>query len=503
MPRYLAIEWDEHQLRALVASTSGRSVTLERAGAIDLPATEHGKDPPPETIGKALADWIREQGVSRSATLVAVGRASIELRRFSMPPAPDNELPEMVRFQAQREFSSLTEDSPLDFLPLSGDATTPRQVLAAALSPDLLAQIRSVCDAAGLKAERIVLRPCATAAVVRQAVQVEENTASMVVDPLLDEVDLAVLVGEKVVFIRTVRLPHVADVPEDESQYRPLLGELRRTMAAFHNQFREVRISSITVCGDTTQRAALAEAIGREFSLPTSALHPLEAVPATARLKEHMPAHPGRYAPLVGMVLDEVSGSHAIDFLNPRKKPEERTNRLTQVLAAAAVLMALGLYAWWQYDRISDKKLAVQALQTRIDKEKKRYTEQLEPIVKRVERVDQWVNSDVNWLDELAELSRALRPEPLDAAEFPQADDVVATKFTSVSAREGGQIKLNLAAKSQGVAMEIEERIQTEDGDLLSIDDVPYDDEEALSGYPWNFPATEHVSPPAHSEAGA
>lgn len=497
MPRYLAIDWDDHELRAVVATTSGRSVTVERAEAIDLPTSNEGKAPSSEAIGNVLSDWLREQGVSRCATLVSVGRASIELRRFTLPPAPDDELPEMVRFQAQREFSSLTDDSPLDFLPLAGDANTPRQVLAAALSPELLAQIRSVCDTAGLRAERIVLRPCATSAVVRQAMKVEQDadSASLIVDPLPDEVDLSVLVGGKVAFIRTVRLPHVE---ADERQFRPLMGELRRTIAAFHNQFREVRIASVTVCGDPQQRAALAEAIEGEFDLPTSLVHPLEAVGGTSRFKKHIPEHPGRFAPLVGMILDEAASSHAIDFLNPRKKLEQRTSRLTYVLAAAAVLLMLGWYAWWQYDRISEKRQAVADLNAKIQEANRDYEDRYAPIVERAATFDKWLASDVVILDKLSEVSPRLRRVPLAAENFPESEDAVVTSLSVSSAAEGAIAKLDLAVRSKDRAYEILDILDQlrESGDAVS-DTGAIDNVQTRPGYNWTLPeATLHVSPP-------
>ena len=49
-----------------------------------------------------------------------------------MPPAPDNELPDLIRFQAMREFGAMQSDWPLDFIPLDSDPEQPRSVLAAA-----------------------------------------------------------------------------------------------------------------------------------------------------------------------------------------------------------------------------------------------------------------------------------------------------------------------------------------------------------------------------------
>jgi hypothetical protein len=300
--------------------------------------------------------------------------------------------------------------------------------------------------------------------------------------------DLSVLLGEKVVFIRTLRLPHVA---EDEKQYRPLLGELRRTIAAFHNQFPEVRISSITICGDPGQRVALAEAVEEEFGLPTNVLHPLESVGGTASFKESMPEHPGRFAPLVGMVLDEAAGSHAIDFLNPRRKPEARTNYRMFALAGAAALLLLAWYTWWQYDRLADKRRAVELLEAQIAQTREHYDDQLAAVKQRVDRLDPWMQTDVIWLDELSEASLALRPRPLQAPDFPAGEDVVVTNLVLEALRAN----YDIAAKIDDAPARIRARIRDGEGDDLDVQSVP-SRENARSGYPWSFEATEVVAAP-------
>ena len=68
-------------------------------------------------------------------TIVGAGRDQVQMKLLSLPPAPPEELPDLVRFQAEREFTALGDDAALDFIPLAGDATTQHQVLAVALSP--------------------------------------------------------------------------------------------------------------------------------------------------------------------------------------------------------------------------------------------------------------------------------------------------------------------------------------------------------------------------------
>ncbi len=69
-------------------------------------------------IGRRINEAIAARGIRRGKTLVAVGRANIELKNLTLPPAPPEELPELVRFQAEREFNTLGENWPLDFIQL-------------------------------------------------------------------------------------------------------------------------------------------------------------------------------------------------------------------------------------------------------------------------------------------------------------------------------------------------------------------------------------------------
>src|SRR5690606_18478386 len=106
---------------------------------------------------------------------------------------PIEELPELVRFQAEREFNALGEDWPLDFIPLPGAADEPQTVLAAAISPELVGEIEVTCEAAGLSPERLVLRPCSAAALLSHVHPAEGKGLRLLVDLLADEADLTVL----------------------------------------------------------------------------------------------------------------------------------------------------------------------------------------------------------------------------------------------------------------------------------------------------------------------
>ena len=254
MPQLLALEWNGSEARLVVASTRGDQVIIEQAFSVELRPREPDGDKSEVDIGARLAAALGARGLGRLDTLVAIGRTNIELRQLLLPPAPDDELPDLVRFQAMREFNEFDEKWLLDFVPLGDSPDEPRTVLAAAIGPELVEQIQQTCQAAGLKPRRLVLRACAAASLLARAESTRQGELRLLIDLLSDEADLTVMSDGRVVFLRTTRLGG------DPPQPQVLIGEVRRTMAAVQNQLGGRKVDSIVLCGQGAQQADMAAA---------------------------------------------------------------------------------------------------------------------------------------------------------------------------------------------------------------------------------------------------
>ncbi len=113
----LAVDWDPP---LTVTSSphfraSGSRVTPPRPCRWSTWSKGHARIPMSATRSARRCRTRRLGGVT---TLVGVDRSSVELLQFSLPPAQDSELPEMVANQAMRESPQVTEKSILDFVPL-------------------------------------------------------------------------------------------------------------------------------------------------------------------------------------------------------------------------------------------------------------------------------------------------------------------------------------------------------------------------------------------------
>ena len=278
MPHFLAIEWDAGECRIAIASQRGRQLTIEHAFAVSRGTAEES----PEGLRARIAKELDARGCGRPEVLVSVGRTRIELRQFSVPPAAEDDLPDLVRFQAAREFNELDDRWRLDFLPIETASEGPKPVLVTAIAPAEITAIEKVCQAAGLTLRRILLRPCETASLLAAT---GAGKPQLLIELFAEETDLTVINEGKTVFLRTTRFAG------DRPPLPALIAEIRLTMAAARNQLAaepggSARIDSLVLCGRDADDAKLVESVRAELGLPVTLLDPfagLATAPSLAR----------------------------------------------------------------------------------------------------------------------------------------------------------------------------------------------------------------------------
>ena len=450
MSQLFALEWDPREIRLMVASGRGRQIVIEQAFSIPC-ETDPSAAAAAEQIGKRIAAEVDARGLGRAEAVVAVGRNSIELRQLQLPPAPDEDLPDLVRFQATREFNELDDKWLLDFIPIVGSADSPRTVLATAIAPAVLAHIEAVCEHAGLKMRRLLLRPCEAALLLEGEKSIPRGQVVLLVNSLGVDADLTAVADGTAVFLRTTR------ISSDPPPLQALLAEIRLTMAAASNQLGGRKIESIVLCGEQQPDLDLGHAIETELGIRVELFDPFGGVKLGRALVESPPEHPGRFAPLVGMLLAELKPSkHAVDFLHPRRRAAAADPRKKWMIAGAVA--ATLLLAWLIYSRIDHYRLAesVAALE--------RESTSLDDSIARAKRVRasaaeiaKWADEDVIWLDRIHALAQSL----------PPAEDAILGQLTIISGPRGGQIEVKGWVRRPDDIRRLEEGIRVQ-GDRMS-----------------------------------
>lgn len=435
----VAVEITPNQvLVAAAQKATGARLRLNYAGGVAIDA-----DQDTQTIGQQLKELVDANGWTRSDTVVVVSRSEGELREISLPPSPDDELPDMVRFKAKSDFASFNDRWLLDFVTLDSDATQSRRVLASAIPPEVADRAREIVEAAGLRLKRLVLRPFATVECLGKELQ---DGSSLIIHPGDGNTDLIVANGTRPVSTRTIR-SNGSQTPEAQNQQ--LISEVRRTLASLKRQPGVGEISKVILVDDPSTNKHLAGNLNQRLGLAVTSVDPFSNIDTHKSVGQGDFAEPRRwqYASLVGGLQDFADDrSPAIDFLNPTRPPEVKTDRsrywLYGGVAGLATLFAIG-FAWWtlrsqaaeKSKLTADLKVATEAN----DAEGVRPS--VDQILARTDKIDQWKRNDINWLEELDQFSR----------NFLTADEAMVETMNFRLRKSKPQIEVTFRAASEEI----------------------------------------------------
>ena len=395
MSRFIAIEWDDSQILIASASGSGNRIVFDQAFEVDLNDSSDQS-----SLKSELTSILENHNLTKGEATVVIGRSGVEMRQFSVPKVPDNELPDIVRFQAKSHFASINDKWQLDFVKIASRDQSKTEILAAAISPQLIDQINEGFDGTGVIVKHIVLRPFAAAALMRD--RLEANKAQLIVDCMADETDLTATSGADVLLTRTVRTPSTYDAAGAAGM---ITQEIRRTIAAASNQLDDQRIENVIICGRAENHTELRSALETDLKVSVDFFQPFEAVNVRSSLSKNLPEHSGRFAPLLGSLVDQAVGSnHTIDFLNPRKTEISHTGRDRAVIWAGVAALVFVVVFIGIYMILANAEAKVTKKQAELQQLIK-FNEDSEQVIGEIELIDRWKEKDVIWLNELDEIS--------------------------------------------------------------------------------------------------
>jgi hypothetical protein len=385
-----------------------------------------------EKLAEALRVALPKLRGGKAQLAVALGPDEVRVKRLAVPPAPEGELPPIVAMQAARDAAVDVDAIIVDFAPQLAAHEGPPTVLAAWASMECLAFWREVAEHLGGKLAVATPRPLAIAP------SSGEGTPVLFMARAGDSIDFVAFAGGAPVLLRSA---HVGNADAQR--------ELRRTLLSVSADGVEAP-KVVPLHGGLVPSEEIAVANWQEqFAV--------DHVDATGYDKS---------LAATGLAINTARGvKAAINLADPRRPPVAQTNRRFQMLLGATAATVIAAGAWLAYDRvaqldsqIADKKKEIAAAEDEV--------EAFEPYQSKVAAIDEWRQSDVNWLDELDRLSEKLRPAPLDAKDFPESSDIRATQLIATSLlgsdEPGGRLDLTAVARSSS-SRELEARLRDDD----------------------------------------
>ncbi|MDB4393775.1 hypothetical protein N9Z67_00335 [Rhodopirellula sp.] len=465
MVKKLAIDWDESELRLVAAQCSGNNVKVTDARVIPI---EDG-------ILQTLRTALDGRGMDNTETLIAIGRGQAELRELQLPPVPEEELPDMVRFQAGKSFATAGENATVDYL-VTNRSDSGVEMIAAALGPQELSKLRGVCEAASLVAKRISIRPLSAAALYLIKQERSSANDTVLIDLLSGEAEIVVARGGRVVFVRTVRMPSA-----EEARGRALAGELKRSLVACGSSGA---LERVVLWGRAAVHSQDVEMLVEATDSKVEVLDPFSLVEVDRNTKENLPEHVGRLAPLVGLlVADESGADRLLDFLNPRKRVEVVENPYRKYIIAGVPVALAALVAFLVYRQLGVLDAQIEQLKT-VNVVKGKGVKAADVSIARTELVDKYLDGDVNWLNEIRRL----------AEKMPESDKLIVRSVSgTTNARSGGgTMQVMGAVTKPAVIDEFEGAVRD---DFRSVQGNGASELRTSDQYRWSFEETIEIQP--------
>lgn len=463
MPKRIALDYDGSELRIVVANCSGTKIQVTDARVIPIAESD--------SVSQKLRAYITDQGLQKTETLVAIGRGKAELRELQLPPVPEEELPDMVRFQAIRSFASASDRAIVDFLVTRRTAEN-NTLIAAAVAPADLERVKELCATSELIPKRVALRPLTAASLYLRGAKPPQ--ICVLIDLLTDDAEIVIARDGKVIFVRTVRLPS-----EERHRSGAIASELHRTMVACGETSTPGRIvvwgTEAVHVGDI---AAIKNTIACE---DVQAVNPFDLVSLQLQ-GTSLPDHIGRLAPLVGLLSsDEAAPETLIDFLNPRRRPEEEPDRVRRILMIAGPIAAVFLIGFFIYSQFASWDRKIEAATKEVNL-LLATADAADQSIQRTEKIDEFLDGDVNWLDEIRRL----------AEKAPPSDKMIVRTLTgTINNNGGGTLRIVGAAIEPGVIDEMEESLRDETHGVVGKGAQTQKSQDA---YSWTFTESVMVS---------
>lgn len=470
--KILAIDWDTRTLRVVHAFVGRHGVKIDRLLAVALPS---GLDPDDaQQMGGHIRRVLDQERIATKTAVVDIPRDQVILNTLTLPTLAPDELPGMVEIQIAKELPFPVAEAVIDFAvePASADQQRSK-VLVSAIRREVLARYLETFEVAGLKLERIGLRPYAHKLAVCDRLKhaMPERVLFIDVRPTLTEID--VLHNGSLVFSRaaSVHIPrNISESPllsivrddslpagmsSTEQEAAPdgrtladvvqsVIVEVTRSVEAYRVSDPGATLDHIVIGGDQGIEEELCELLHKRFDAGSEVYNPASSF----GWEPDEGASAAAFAATLGLVLGQSDESDQhFDFLHPKKTKSVAEARLKMApLVAAVVSLFVLAGVVFGAKMTATKRHALERIKQEIE-ELKGDARQNKRFLKLVNEVRGFDENQYVWVDVLFDALHV----------FPPNDEMVIDGTTM--SLKAPQLKLKTRTKTRELAQEVRDRL--------------------------------------------
>lgn len=434
MSKQIIIDWQRDGLFVAMGTRRGNSVAIETL----VTTGGEGATGSSTAISTQLFALAKKLDLNKAEATIIAPREVLEFRSLSVPRGDADEVPDMVRFQAQRQMANIGDTWPLDYVLLPDQPGAEGiSALAATISPAHMAEIEATCSDLGIQLTRVLARPVEIARWGVMLGNLSDVEAALVISVSETHADLLTVSYGSLIQVRGTRLSS-----ESTSMAGALVSEIRRSVMAASNHLNNQPVTKIVLIAspDIAEKAEsqISEATGASVAV----VDPASILPSQLA-ERHELAHraASRIAAVAGVVSNPSPDQrNVIDLKNPKRRQPKKGRKRELMIAGggAAALLLTSLYLWWSSHAELDQQIRTAQ---KTEAEKAEQVKTLSPQIKQRQDVDSFLAGSINWLDEMKFL----------AANAPSSSDVVLTNpsFDYLVDRNSGRGQITVTAEAR------------------------------------------------------
>lgn len=479
----LSIDWDPRTLRIVHGTAGKRSVKIDQVLSVPIPADVQRDDP--ESLGSFIHSALNKAKIRTRRAVVDMPREQVNLYTLNLPKASQSDLASMVAFQIPKELPYPVDQATVDFtMRREEEQEETNPVLVAVVQTESLDFYSSVFEHAGLKLQRVGLRPNANEFAVNALLRTTPHERVLFVDvgPVTTEID--VLHNGRLVFSRaaSVNIPKPFDTASgvhsgtepvagggggggdggdkpsglslapgrSEGSLETVVGELMievtRSIEAYRATEQGGDLNHAVIGGSCDIEEALSDVIQKQYRISAQPYNPATCFGWDA----DRGAAAGAFAATLGLVLAQAEPSQSkFDFLHPKRAVTlaERQIKRAPVAAAAAVLfIAAGFVFYLNY--VKPQYQTRDELRSQI-REVKRTLAEHEDFEDMVSALQDYESQQIVWVDKLYDVVWALPDNQeivLKSLDMRQKDHIIKFPYRASNSNVGSGLMITYEA---------------------------------------------------------
>ncbi len=471
--RVAVVHWDRENLHFMVVTPKSRKLS-----PADIGSVQHADVANPFL---ALAQYFREHTIQVQRLVILLSRPELDLLTLTLPPAEAAEIPALVASEVEQQLGEAEEPPAVDFylLPNSqtkaaeeveGEAqaatTNSIQVLAFALPANVLRTLQAQITEAGFRTAAICSRQLSPLAILRQR-HVSDSTLAVSVHLYASEAELAICRGAEPILLRSIRIN-----PEDPARVAEQIWlESQRCLALLPTEVADLPFSWFvyTTCEASFQ---VAQALEEHEQITIQPVDPLIGWEVDL-LEQADNSVKFASAANAGAAWEFLNDQMPVDLLSPKKPPKAANPMLRWAAIGASAAMALAIGVYFLLSDIQSLNDEVQSLENELVQAKK-VTAKFQEKADQVIAVENWMSDEVDWVQELNELSKRL----------PDGQNATVRRLTASANSKTAVVDLAVQVAKQETISQLEGGIRSAKYGVTSkqISQNPDSTE-----YPWQF----------------